>query len=46
MSKNSRPRITRPIAELNGPAILLEELVADEGLNRVMRAVERGLPHL
>ena len=44
MSKNSRPRITRPIAELNGPAILLQELVDDEGVDRVIRAVERGLP--
>ena len=30
-------------AELNGPAILLQELVADEGVDRVIRAVERGL---
>ena len=46
MSKSARPRITRPIAELNGPAILLQELVADEGVDRVMRAIERGPPDL
>ena len=43
MSEKSRPRITRPAAELNGPAILLQELIADEGIDRVMRAVDSGL---
>jgi hypothetical protein len=43
MSKNPRQRIARPIVELSGPAILLQELVADEGLDRVMRAIDRGL---
>jgi hypothetical protein len=43
MSKISRLRIARPIVELSGPAILLQELVADEGVDRVMRAVDRGL---
>jgi hypothetical protein len=43
MSKKLPPRIARPIVELNGPAILLQELVADEGLDRVMRAIDHGL---
>jgi hypothetical protein len=43
VSKTPRPRIARPIVELSGPAILLQELVDDEGVDRVMRAVERGL---
>jgi hypothetical protein len=44
MPKHPSPKITRPIVELCGPAILLQELVAAEGVDRVMRAVERGLP--
>jgi hypothetical protein len=44
MPKTSRPRIARPVAELTGPAVLLQELIADEGLDRVLRAIDRGLP--
>jgi hypothetical protein len=43
MPKNLRPLIVLPIAQLKGPASPLQELVDDEGIDRVMRAVERGL---
>ncbi|UZF93012.1 hypothetical protein [Bosea sp. NBC_00550] len=35
--------VIRPLAELIGPAIRLDELVEDEGPERVIRAIDLGL---
>jgi hypothetical protein len=44
MSTTLQPRIARPLAALNGPAVQAQEVVADAGLYRVLRAIDRGMP--